>query len=146
MKERERDRVRTIAVSGSASGIGAAVRTLLSAGGARVIGVDRREAEVIADLSRAADRATAIAAVEEACAGVLDGLVTCAGIGSGFDEPARIRVNYFGTVDLLAGLRPSLARAGSPAAVAVASNAMTAVPGIPAALVDACLAGDEERA
>jgi NAD(P)-dependent dehydrogenase (short-subunit alcohol dehydrogenase family) len=140
------ERVRTIAVTGAASGIGAAVRMLLSAEGARVIGVDQRDADVVADLSCEAGRVTAIGAVEEACAGVLDGLVTCAGIGSGFDEAAKIQVNYFGTVGLLAGLRPSLARAPSPAVVAVASNAMTAVPGIPAALVDACLAGDEDRA
>src|SRR5207247_3105235 len=123
------ERVRAIAVTGSASGIGAAVRTLLSAGGARVIGVDRRAAEVIADLSREADRTAAVAAVTAACAGVLDGLVTSAGFGSGFDEPTQIRVNYFGTVGLLAGLRPCLARAAASSAVAVASDALAAVPG-----------------
>ena len=137
---------RTIVVTGSASGIGAATCELLRAGGARVIGVDRHEADVVADLSLATGRAAAVAAVEAACAGVLDGLVTCAGIGPGFDAPVQVRVNYFGTVALLAGLRASLARAPSPAAVAVASNAMTAMPGIPADLVGACLAGDEERA
>ncbi|MGE5134001.1 MAG: hypothetical protein ACM32E_13985 [Gemmatimonadota bacterium] len=38
-------------MTGSASGIGAAVRSLLAADGCQVIGVDQRDAEVIADLA-----------------------------------------------------------------------------------------------
>ena len=45
---------RTIAVSGTASGLGLAVRQRLEAAGDRVVGVDLRDAEVIADLERAA--------------------------------------------------------------------------------------------
>jgi nucleoside-diphosphate-sugar epimerase len=47
----------TIVVTGSAGGIGTATRTRLEKGGHRVIGVDVRDAEVIADLSTAAGRA-----------------------------------------------------------------------------------------
>ena len=39
---------RTIAVSGTASGLGLAVRQRLEAAGDRVVGVDLRDAEVIA--------------------------------------------------------------------------------------------------
>ena len=49
---------RTIAVTGSASGMGAATRAVLEADGQRVIGVDLRDAEVVADLSTAEGRAS----------------------------------------------------------------------------------------
>ena len=51
-------------------------------------------------------------------------------------------MNYFGTVDVLEGLRPLLPPGG--AAVAISSNSTTVQPGIPADLVDACLDHDEE--
>ncbi|NQD73584.1 3-alpha-hydroxysteroid dehydrogenase, partial [Pseudomonas sp. CrR7] len=44
------------AISGSASGIGAAVSAALRAAGHEVIGIDRSNAEVIADLSTAQGR------------------------------------------------------------------------------------------
>ena len=51
-------------------------------------------------------------------------------------------VNYFGTVDLLEGLRPLLGPGGS--AVAISSNSTTVQPAVPADLVEACLRHDEE--
>ena len=63
------------AVSGSASGIGAAVCVALRAAGHRIIGIDRADAEVIADLSSHAGRQAAIARVLEQSGGVLDGLI-----------------------------------------------------------------------
>ena len=47
-------------VTGSASGIGAAVRTRLEAAGHTVVGVDLRDAEIQADLSKADGRAAAL--------------------------------------------------------------------------------------
>ena len=55
-------------------------------------------------------------------------------------------VNYFGSVVLLERLRPLLAHAERPAAVAISSNSTTCQPGVPMDVVEACLAGDEERA
>ncbi|MET1000951.1 MAG: NAD-dependent epimerase, partial [Acidimicrobiia bacterium] len=46
----------TIALTGSAGGIGAATRVRLEHDGHRVIGVDVRDAEVIADLASPAGR------------------------------------------------------------------------------------------
>ncbi len=135
-----------IAVTGSASGIGAEVRSQLEASGHEVIGVDLSGAEVTADLMTAAGRSAAIGAVTDSCGGVLDGLVTCAGIGAADAESKIVALNYFGSVELLAGLRPALAAAVAPAAVAISSNSITTVPLIPDALVDACLAGDEAAA
>jgi NAD(P)-dependent dehydrogenase (short-subunit alcohol dehydrogenase family) len=140
--------MRTVAVTGSASGIGAAVARRLRAAGDRVIGVDLRDADVVADLSSAGGRSAAVAAVHEACGGVLDGLVTCAGLGGLPGRPPSlvVEVNYFGTVELLDGLRDALARGTAPAAVAIASNSTTIYPGLPVALVDACLAADGPEA
>lgn len=138
----------TIVVSGSASGIGAACAARFRDAGDRVIGVDLHDAEVMADLSTPDGRAAAIAGVAELSGGILDGLVTCAGL-SGATERAGgllVSVNYFGTVELLDGLRPLLARGHEPAVVALSSNSTTTQPGVPLDVVDACLDGDEARA
>lgn len=139
--------MRTIAITGSASGIGAATRAALQAEGCRVIGVDLRGAEIEADLSRADERARAVHEVEASCGGSIDGLVACAGI-SGTDHPgSRITaVNYFGAVDFLVGLREALAGGDTPAAVAISSNSTTIMPNVPEPLIDACLAHDEGKA
>ncbi len=138
--------MRTIVVTGSASGIGAAIRGALEADGARVIGVDLRAAEVTADLATAAGRAAMVTGVEGACGGRLDGVVACAGVGPHVGDPALIvSVNYFGARASLAELRPALARGERPAAVAISSNSST-MPNAEGPLVDACLAGDEEAA
>jgi NAD(P)-dependent dehydrogenase (short-subunit alcohol dehydrogenase family) len=134
-----------VAVSGSASGIGAALRAKLEAAGHRVVGIDVLGADVVADLSRPDGRRAAVDAVRACAAGGLDGLVTCAGIGPHVDDwPLIASLNYFGSHALLAGLRDLLATAHG-AAVAVASNAATISP-VDDALVDACLAGDEPAA
>lgn len=136
-----------VAVTGSAGGLGAAICERVAAEGQRVIGVDVRDADVVADLSSPAGREEAVDAVEQACGGVLDGLVACAGLG-GTVKPASLvgRVNYFGAVGILDGLRPCLARGTRPAAVAISSNSATAVPPGDDGLAEAFLEGDEERA
>lgn len=135
---------RRIVVTGSASGIGAAVATTLREGGDEVIGVDRAGAEVIADLSTAAGRAAAIAGIRAAGDGAraLDVVIACAGIADGV--PAAVAVNYFGVVELLVGLRPLMTSSAAPRAVAVSSVA--SLMGADDALLDLLLAGDEAAA
>ncbi len=138
---------RTIAITGSASGLGAAVRTRLEAGGARVIGVDLRDADVVADLSSAGGRDAAIAGVLDASGGVLDGFVPCAGLGPQVPDHALITsVNYFGFLATLDGLFGALAAGTQAAAVAISSNSTTIDPTVDAALVAACVAADEPAA
>jgi len=134
-------------VSGSASGIGAAVRAQLERDGDRVVGVDLHDAEVEADLSTRAGRERACAGVREACEGGLDRLVLCAGLGAHVDDLAKIAsVNYFGAVELLDGLRPQLEGRPAAAAVVVCSNSAQMGRFEEHPYVQALLEGDEPRA
>ena len=113
--------------------------------------MDLRDATVIADLSTADGRANAVSQVTELAGGddgVIDGLVTWAGLAGLTDRPGSLlaAVNYFGTVAVLEGLRPLLARGEQPAAVAISSNSTLVQPGVPLDVVEACLSGDEEVA
>jgi NAD(P)-dependent dehydrogenase (short-subunit alcohol dehydrogenase family) len=138
----------TVAVTGSAGGIGGAIRQRIEAVGHKVIGVDVRDSEVIADLSLSEGRLAAVDDIGEQCGGSLDGLVVAAGIGGSTAAPPSMvaRINYFGAAELLVGLRDRLVDGELRAAVAIASNSATAVPMDDLSLVEACLAGDEERA
>ena len=107
--------------------------------------MDLIAADVIADLSDPDSRAEMIDAVAGLTAGVVDGVIACAGVGGGDGDPATlIAVNYFGAVATLDGLRPLLARADRARAVVVASIGVTAA--VDHDVVAACLAGDEQAA
>jgi NAD(P)-dependent dehydrogenase (short-subunit alcohol dehydrogenase family) len=135
------------AVSGSASGIGAAVCTLLRAAGHRVIGIDRANAEVVADLSSASGRQAAIATVLALSEGTLDGLVCCAGVGvTAASSSLVLAVNYFGVSELLDGLVDALAKGQNPAALVIGSVAATQPGADQQPMVAALLDGDETRA
>ena len=136
----------TYAVSGSASGIGAATSARLAADGHRVIGVDRHHADVEADLSTSEGRTDAVRRIRELAPGGLDGVVPCAGIAglTGVDPALLVSVNYFGAVELVEGLHEVLSDQAS--VVLLASNSITCQPGWNAQIAAACLAGDEHRA
>ncbi|MBE0480374.1 MAG: SDR family oxidoreductase [Dehalococcoidia bacterium] len=111
-------------VTGSASGIGAAVRKRFEHDGDTVIGIDIRDAEIIADLSTREGREAAIAGVKRRGL-TIDRFVACAGLATDTRPPSLIAsVNYFGTVDLLDGLFEELQQGSSPCAVLVLSNSM----------------------
>src|SRR5207245_1035991 len=118
-------------VSGSASGMGAATAEALRKDGHLVVGIDQRSADVVTDLSTAAGRDAAVAAVR-AQTDRLDGVALFAGLVGLTDRPSHLltSVNYFGSVALFDGLRPLLAAAGSSSALAVCSNSMTCQPGV----------------
>lgn len=133
---------RTYVVTGSASGIGATTARLLSERGARVIGIDLKNADVEADLSTPDGRAAAAAAAIDMAGGTIDAVIACAGISAPIAK--TISVNYFGATELLEALRPALARSAAPRAAVVSSMASLQPHSAP--MVDAALAGDERAA
>lgn len=133
---------RTIAITGAASGIGAALAAQLEQRGDRVITVDRHDTDVVADLSTAQGCADAVAAIKDACGGTLDALVTCAGLSAPVLETAS--VNFFGTTVLVEGLREELAASPAPRVGLVGSIAGTQ-PNDPD-LVRLLLEGDRDKA
>ena len=136
----------TFCITGAASGIGAATKARLEAAGNRVISVDLRDADVVADLSNEAGRAAAVAGVLDLCGGVLDGLVPAAGIGAPHPQERIAAVNYFGAVAVTEGLRPALANGTDAAVVMISSNSTTMMPVADESVIDLFLDGHESRA
>ena len=133
---------RTYVLTGSASGIGFTTKEFLEAQGHRVIGVDIRDADVIADLGDSKGRAVMIDQVARLSGGKIDAILAIAGI----DTTGRptVSVNYYGAIATLDGLRPLLAKSAAPRAVAVSS--ITSVHPYDEQLLNLMLDGSEELA
>lgn len=139
----------TYAITGSASGMGRATAQRLRGDGHTVIGVDIKDADIVADLSTPRGRSEAVGAVLEASGNRLDGAVLAAGLGpgAGRDRPRQIaQVNYLGVVEPLSAWRPALAAAERAKVVVVSSNSSTTVPAVPGRTVRALLAHDADKA
>jgi NAD(P)-dependent dehydrogenase (short-subunit alcohol dehydrogenase family) len=132
---------RVCVVTGSASGVGAATAKWLAERGDRVIGVDLRDADVVADLATAEGRQALVQEVTRLSGGRVDAVVANAGGGP---AETSLQLNYFGAVATLAGLRPLLAASPEPRAVAISSIA--SLTPTPPGLVEACRSGDEAAA
>lgn len=133
---------RTYVVTGAASGIGAATAALLRARGHRVIGIDIRNADIIADLSTADGRDTLAGAVDQASGGRIDAVIAVAGVAA--PAPVTITVNYFGAIATLERLRPLLVHSDAPRAAIVSS--FSTLQTTDDDVVEACLQGDEAAA
>ncbi len=139
----------TYAVTGSASGMGHQVAKKLRDAGHSVIGVDVKQADIVADLSTGEGRQAAAAGVLAASGSKLDGAVLAAGLGpTRAAGRARLvaQVNFFGVVDLLDAWRPALGAADRPKVVVFSSNSTSIMPIVPARTVRAFLAHDSEKA
>lgn len=122
-------RAMTTVITGSASGMGAAVRKHLEKSGDRVIGIDLRDAEIIADLSTDEGCAKAVSGVKQRCSDRLDRFVAAHGVAPDVKNPSLIAsVNYYGVVNLVDGLFELLQRGSSPAAVVFSSNSAQMAP------------------
>lgn len=135
----------TIAITGSASGIGRATRERLEGDGHTVIGIDLRDAEVMTDLSTEGGRRVLVREVDDACGGALDGLVVAAGVRADDGAPV-VSINYFGAIATLLGLRPLLEMGDNPSAVVIGSNSASTQAGYPIEVAEWCLADDEPQA
>ncbi|GAA3228721.1 SDR family oxidoreductase [Oerskovia jenensis] len=134
--------MRTVVVTGTASGIGKALKGMLEADGHRVIGVDLRDADVTVDLTTDAGRAGLVEQVTALSGGTIDAIVANAGLSNG--SPATLAVNYFGALATLEGLRPLLAGSDAPRAAVTCS--MASLLPVDDQLVELTLAGDEAAA
>ena len=136
----------TIVVTGSAAGIGAATKERLETAGHRVLGVDLRDADIEGNLSTPDGRRHAVDAALEACDGTLDGFVPCAGVAGTASSEQAVRVNYYGTMAVLHGLRGALETGVDSAVVMISSNSTTMTPGLSLDDAKVYLDGDEESA
>ncbi|WP_168698438.1 SDR family oxidoreductase [Gordonia paraffinivorans] len=137
----------TYAVTGSASGMGAAVAASLRDAGHTVIGVDLRDADVVADLSTGDGRKKAAAEVLAKAGGRLDGAVLAAGMGPTKGRERMItEVNVLGVTELLTAWRPALAAADKAKVVVFGSNSTTVTPMVPRGAVRRLINGDTARA
>lgn len=134
--------VRNVLVTGAAGGIGRATVEYLRSTGVNVLDVDIRGTSISCDLSDPAARADLLRSVESNVDS-LDAVVAAAGLLDG-TAAAVTSVNFFGATRLLEGLRPLLAKRASPRALVMSSLASR----FPSdqAVVEACLADDEEEA
>jgi NAD(P)-dependent dehydrogenase (short-subunit alcohol dehydrogenase family) len=135
-----------VAVTGAASGLGAAIVARLCDRGTPTIGVDLHRADVEADLGTTDGRARAISEIRDRSQGRLAGLVSCAAASPIHPDPAAVvSVNWFGAMAVLDGLLPLLTEVPGSSAVAISS--IGAVDGsADPALVELLLAGDEQAA
>ena len=114
--------MKTAVITGSASGIGACVKTRLADQGYRIIGIDLKDADISADLSTEEGRNEAIVKALELSGGSIDILVLAAGLGGHLENGQLVaKVNYYGSVTLLDELKDAVAKAKGRAVV-ISSN------------------------
>ena len=133
------------ALTGGATGIGAALKQQLRERGDQVIVVDIKEGDVIADLSTVEGRQAAIDGVRALAPDGLNGFIPCAGLGSHIKPPSLIaQVNYFAVIATIEGLRDLVAKKGGSILLVSSNSAPMIENDNP--YVMAALAGDEEKA
>lgn len=113
--------MRTVVVTGSASGIGQVTAEKLTALGDRVIGVDLHNADINVDLTTSNGRTHLVDRVRELTDGKIDAIIANAGLAAPI--PATFSVNVFGAIATLEGLRPMLAESEVPRAAITGSMA-----------------------
>jgi len=137
--------MRTFAMTGGATGIGAELKRQLQASGDRVISVDIKEGDIIADLSSEEGRQAAVEGIRDMAPDGLDGFIPCAGLPPVAQPLSLIaKVNYFAVVDTVAGVRDLLEKK-SGSVIIVSSNSAPMVPASDR-FVELCLSGDEAAA
>jgi len=132
-------------ITGAASGIGACTTKRLKAQGYDVIGIDLKNVDIKADLSTVKGRETAVKQALEMTKGKIERLVIAAGLGGHLDDGQLVaKVNYFGAVSLLDGLRDALEKSNGRCVV-IGSNSSQMRTNPQSPMVEAMLEGDETK-
>ncbi len=136
---------KVFAMTGGATGIGAALKETLRARGDQVIVVDLKDADIDADLSTEEGRTKAISGIKQLAPQGLDGFVACAGLPPVAQPLSLItRVNYFGATVLIEALVDLVAM--KKGAIVVVSSNSTTLPGLNEEHIETLLSGDEDKA
>ena len=133
---------RTYVITGTGSGIGLATKNKLVALGNKVVGVDIKNAEVIADISTPEGRKEAANKAIDMAGGNVDAVI--ANAGSALPTATTVSINFFGATEFISSMNSSLAKSKSPR-VAITSSMASLMPN-DKELVDLMLAGDERKA
>lgn len=138
--------MKTAIITGSASGIGQCVKIRLENLGYRTIGIDLKDADISVDLSTTGGRSVAIEQAIEQSSGSIDILVLAAGLGGHLEDGQLVaKVNYYGAVTLLDGLKDAVAKAQGRVVV-ISSNSAQMHMDPNNDLAKALLDGTEEEA
>jgi len=133
------------AMTGGATGIGAAIKQQLREQGHQVIVVDIHDADIVADLSTVEGREQAVAGIRAAAPDGLDGFVPCAGLGPNVRPLSLItRVNYFGAVATIEGVKDLVAK--KRGSIVLISSNSAPMAGTNQHYVNYCLEGKEDEA
>lgn len=134
---------RTYVATGADSGIGEHTARTLEEQGARVLRCGLgAEMDVRANLGTESGRDLLMKEIAALAPSGLDGLALVAGLTEASAD--AVHVNYFGTLSVLAGLRPLLRLKEQPRVVIVSSAASLSAGDDD--VITACLRGDEEAA
>lgn len=132
------------AMTGGATGIGAAVKERLRNEGHEVIVVDIKGDDIIADLSTPEGRRAAVKSIRAVAGDGLNGLITSAGVGANVtDHELVTQLNYFGTVEIVEGVKDLLqAKGGAVVLVSSTAAPLNKTPDF----VDSLLSDESEKA
>lgn len=135
--------MKTCAITGASSGIGAATKQVLQKKGFEVFNIDLKDGDLNVNLATKDGRAAAIKALHEKYPDGLDALICCAGVSSGTAGASLIAaVNFYGATQILTGCFDLLEKKRG-FAVAISSNSITQ-PGTPMHMVDMFLDVEDE--
>lgn len=136
----------TAVITGAASGIGACIKARLTQQGYDIIGIDLKGETISADLSTREGRQNAIDKALELSGGKIDRLVLAAGLGGHLEDGQLVaRVNYFGAIELLDGLKDALGET-SGRVVVISSNSAQMRTDPESDIVRCLLEGNEGQA
>jgi len=137
--------VSIFAMTGGATGIGAATKNQLLGEGHKVIVVDIKDADIIADLSTVEGRQTAVDGICAAAPEGLDGFVACAGVGPNVKPHSLVaKINYFGVLATVEGVKNQVAM--NKGVIVIISSNSAPMPGTNEDFINLCLEGKEEEA
>lgn len=123
-------------MTGGATGIGAEIKQRLLQQGHELVVVDLKDADYNVDLGDEAARRACVEQIASNHANI-DGIITCAGVGSHFPDKRKIlEINYLGTTEFIDGLSGNLSANARIVVVSSNSAPMCAKPELVNHLLD----------